>query len=137
MNNPITISTIIAAPISRVWSAFTTPSNIEKWNHAGDDWHCPKASNELIVGGKFCYTMAAKDGSMEFDFIGIFTDIDSEKYLAITLEDDRKMEVHFSEVNGQTTVIEKFEAETENPREMQEIGWQMILNNFKKHVESE
>lgn len=135
MNNPISVSTIIAAPITKTWTAFTTPSNIEKWNYASDDWHCPKAINDFQEGGKFCYTMAAKDGSFEFDFTGTFTEIIPEKFIAIALDDQRKMEVHFSEENGQTTVIEKFEAENENPREMQEMGWQMILDNFKKHVE--
>jgi hypothetical protein len=37
---------------------------------------------------------------------------------------------------GQVMVIESFEAETENTEELQQMGWQAILNNFKKYTES-
>lgn len=136
MNNPITIQTSISLPLSKVWNAWTNPDHITQWNYAVNDWHCPRAINELEVGGKFCYTMPARDGSMEFDFSGTYTELIAENLIAITLDDHRKMEVHFSEENGQTKIVESFEPENENPREMQEMGWQMILTNFKNYVES-
>ena len=136
MRNPITIHSSIAAPLNKVWDSWTNPEHITNWNHANNDWHCPRATNDLRVGGNFCYTMAAKDGSMEFDFKGTFTELVDEKFIAITLEDQRKMEVHLTEENGEIKVAESFEAENENPRDMQEMGWQMILDNFKTYVES-
>jgi hypothetical protein len=33
-------------------------------------------------------------------------------------------------------VIEIFDPESENPVEMQQAGWQMILDNFRKYTES-
>jgi hypothetical protein len=33
-------------------------------------------------------------------------------------------------------VVETFEAESENSVELQRQGWQAILDNFKKYVES-
>jgi hypothetical protein len=80
--------------------------------------------------------MAAKDGSFSFDFWGIHDEIKWNEFIASTMGDGRKMEVKFIADNSTTKVIEMFEPETENPVEMQQQGWQMILNNFKKHVES-
>ncbi len=34
-----------------------------------------------------------------------------------------------------TLVTEQFEPEQQNPEEMQQMGWQMILNNFKEYTE--
>jgi hypothetical protein len=61
----------------------------------------------------------------------------TNQVIAYTLQDDRKVRIEFSEKGGETMVVESFEAETENPVEMQEMGWQMILNNFKAHAESQ
>ena len=131
----ITIQTSISAPIDKVWVSFTTPEHVMQWNNASPDWHTPKAENDLQVGGKFSYTMAAKDGSFSFDFWGIYDVIIPNKEIAYTLGDDRKVSIHFSEVDGQTHIVETFEAEDTNPVDMQRMGWQAILDNFKKFVE--
>ncbi|WAC40672.1 SRPBCC family protein [Pedobacter sp. SL55] len=132
----ITIKTTINAPIEKVWQYFTEAKYIMQWNNASPDWHTPAATNDLIVGGKFSYTMAAKDGSFSFDFEGIYDDIQENKYIAYTIADGRKVEIIF-EANGDTVEItETFEAENQNPIEMQRGGWQAILDNFKKLVES-
>lgn len=132
----ITIKTTINAPIERVWTYFTKPEYIMQWNNASPDWHTPAATNNLTVGGKFSYTMAAKDGSFSFDFEGIYDDVQENKLITYTITDDRKVEVIF-EVNGDIVeVTETFEAENQNPIEMQRGGWQAILDNFKKLVES-
>lgn len=64
----ITVSTTVNAPIATVWNAWTAPEHITQWCHASDDWHAPHAENDLRVDGKFLTTMAAKDGSVSFDF---------------------------------------------------------------------
>lgn len=135
MNNPITVEATINAPIEKVWQYWTEPEHVTKWNHASDDWHSPKASNDLTVGGSFSYRMEAKEGSFGFDFGGTYTDIKEHQCIAFTLGDDRKVRVDFSSQDGQTHVVELFEAEQTNPREMQQAGWQAILDNFKKYVE--
>ncbi len=132
----ITVQTTINKPISTVWDCWTQPEHIVKWNFAGEDWHCPAASNDLRVGGKFSYTMAAKDGSFSFDFSGSYLQIAEKKHLEILLDDERKVWLEFSENGNETIVIEKFEAESENTPELQQTGWQMILDNFKKHAET-
>lgn len=132
----ITVQADINAPLSKVWECWNSPEHIVQWNFANDEWHSPKAENNFNVGGKFTYTMAAKDGSFSFDFWGIYTEIQDQKSLAYKLGDDRKVNVTFEDIDGLTRVKETFEAESQNPVEMQQAGWQAILNNFKKYVES-
>ncbi len=133
--NTLTVKVDINAPIQKVWQYFTQPNHIMQWNHASDDWHCPAATNDLQVGGKFVYTMAAKNGSVSFDFSGTYNDLLTEELLLIILDDNRKMKVTFSSIGDETEVIEEFEPETQNPIEMQQAGWQAILDNFKRYVE--
>lgn len=136
MTNPISVQTLISAPIENVWNGWITPKHIEQWNHANEDWYCPKAENNFVIEGRFCYTMASKDGAFSFDFMGKYDDIVPLKSISITLDDNRKIQINFSEEDKQTRIIELFEAENENSRELQEAGWQAILTNFKNYIES-
>jgi uncharacterized protein YndB with AHSA1/START domain len=132
----ITVETVINAPINSVWKKWTNPDDIVKWNNASDDWHTTRAENDLKVGGKFLSRMEAKDGSMGFDFSGTYNTIKPNEIIEYTADDNRKVQVHFFDGDDKTTIIEVFEAENENPLEMQKSGWQSILNNFKKYTES-
>ena len=132
----ITVSAIVAAPLTNVWEAWTKPEHITKWTFASDDWHAPSAENDLSIGGKFRTTMAAKDGSVSFDFSGTYTDIQPQQLIAYEIEDGRTVEIVFSSNGNETEIKESFEAENTNPIEMQKEGWQAIINNFKKYVES-
>lgn len=132
----ITIETTINAPVEKVWKAWTTPADIVQWNAASDDWHTTKSENDLRTGGKFSSRMEAKDGSMGFDFWGIYDEVKPNELITSTLGDGRKLTVTFINKGDQTEVKEAFEAENENSIEMQKNGWQSILNNFKKHTES-
>jgi len=132
----ITVEAVVNASIEKVWASWTEPKHITKWNQASDDWHCPKAANDLKTGGKFSATMAAKDGSMSFDFEGTYTNVKSPERLEYKMPDERKVLVVFSKNGNQTKVVETFDPETENPIEMQRQGWQAILDNFKKYTES-
>ena len=134
--NPITIEALINAPLSKVWAYWTEPAHIMKWNAASEDWHTPSATNDLRTGGTFTARMEAKDGSVGFDFGGTYTDVVPNQRIAYSMSDGRKVEVLFSEENGQTKVVETFDPETENPEDFQRAGWQSILNNFKKYVEA-
>jgi predicted 3-demethylubiquinone-9 3-methyltransferase (glyoxalase superfamily)/uncharacterized protein YndB with AHSA1/START domain len=132
----VTVQTTVQAPIEKVWEMWTKPEHITNWNFAIDAWHSPKAENDLKVGGQFNYRMEAKDGSMGFDYTGTYTAINAHKSIAFTLDDNRKVQVHFSVVDEGTFVMETFAVEDSNDVEMQKNGWQSILNNFKKYVES-
>ena len=132
----ITVETTIKAPISKVWEHWTKPEHIVHWNFASDDWQCPIATNNLQSGGEFNWRMEAKDGSMGFDFTGIFDQIIENELITYTLSDGRKVEIKFAEIKGEIKLSESFEAEEINSHEMQRAGWQSILENFKKYVES-
>lgn len=131
----ITVATTIAAPIENVWKLWTEPEHIKKWNNASDDWHTPKAQNDLRKGGKFLIRMESKDGKMGFDFSGVYDNVKTNELISYTLDDGRKVKITFTSVGNNTKVEEAFEAESENSIDMQESGWQSILNNFKKYAE--
>jgi uncharacterized protein YndB with AHSA1/START domain len=132
----ITIETEVQAPLATVWEAWVTPEDITSWNFPIDEWCCPRAEIDLQVGGKFNYRMEAKDGSVGFDFEGSFTKVEPRDSIHLVLEDDRVVTVEFIEKANGVRVVETFCAEHENSPEQQRQGWQSILNNFKKHVES-
>ena len=131
----ITVETLIKAPIEKVWQFWTTPEHITKWNNASEDWHTTRAENDLEPGGKFLSRMEAKDGSFGFDFEGIYTDVITHEKISYTTLDDRKVAITFSQTKNGIQITETFEAENENPLEMQKLGWQAILNNFKNYTE--
>ncbi|HOX82302.1 MAG TPA: SRPBCC family protein [Chryseolinea sp.] len=132
----ITIETVVKSPIEKVWQFWSESNQITQWCSASDDWHTPYADNDLRTGGKFKSTMAAKDGSVSFDFEGVYTNVQKYKLIEYDIADGRKVEITFSGNGNETKVVESFEAEGENPIEMQRGGWQAILDNFKKHTEN-
>jgi uncharacterized protein YndB with AHSA1/START domain len=132
----IVLETLVNKNIQTVWKCWTMPEHIVNWNFASDDWHAPAAKNELNVGGKFTYTMAAKDGSMSFEFEGIYHEIIPLKKIRYQIIDDRWVEIIFEELAEGVRIVEHFEPETENSHELQREGWQAILNHFKRYVES-
>ena len=132
----VTVETSVDASIDKVWESWTDPKHITQWCHASEDWHAPYADNDPVTGGKFKTTMAAKDGSFGFDFVGIYSLVITKELIQYELEDGRKVSIDFTTGSGKTRVIENFDAETMNPVEMQREGWQAILDNFKKYTES-
>ena len=132
----ITVENTINAPVEKVWAYWSAPEHITKWNNASEDWHSPRAENDLRTGGKFSARMEAKDGSMGFDFGGTYDEVKTNEVIAYTMSDGRKVVVNFTKEGDQTKVIETFDAEETNPIEMQRGGWQAILDNFKKYVEA-
>jgi len=132
----ITVEATVNAPVEKVWDYWNNPEHIKGWCFASDDWQCPRATNDLQVGGKLDARMEAKDGSFGFDFWSVYKDIQPNKSLSLSMGDGRVWDVQFESNGDETKVIEVFEAEHANPVEMQRGGWQMILNNFKKYTEA-
>ena len=132
----VTVESTIQAPVEKVWERWTQPKHIINWCSASDDWHTPRAENDLREGGSFITRMEAKDGSMGFDFGGVYDAVRKNEYIEYTMEDGRKVQITFSPKGDETKVVESFEAESMNPVELQKGGWQAILDNFKKYTES-
>jgi uncharacterized protein YndB with AHSA1/START domain len=136
MPQSITIAATINAPLATVWKCYTTPEDIVQWNAASPDWHTTHAENDLRPGGRFLSRMEAKDGSFGFDFGGEYDAVETEKLIAYTMGDGRTVRVTFAPAADGVVVTVVFDAENENPLDMQRAGWQSILNNFKAYVEA-
>jgi uncharacterized protein YndB with AHSA1/START domain len=131
----ITVETTVHAPVAKVWRAYTTPGDIKKWNAASDDWHTTKASVDLRDGGSFSSRMEAKDGSFGFDFAGTYIKVVPNALIEYTFG-DRVGVVEFVQGADGVTVRVSFDAENQFTVEQQRQGWQAILNNFSRHVQS-
>lgn len=132
----ITVEVTINASINTVWESWTQPQHIINWSFASNDWHSPKAENDLKVGGKFSSRMEAKDGSMGFDFEGKYTKVEGQKTIEYAMADGREVSISFEDLGENTKVTETFEPENINSLELQKGGWQAILDNFKKYTET-
>ena len=134
----VTVSIGINAPLETVWMSLTSPEHITKWYQASDDWHAPFALNDMHEGGRFKTTMAARDGSAGFDFVGTYTEVTPHEHYSYVMDGDdkRTVTVTLTETPESIIVTESFDPENENPLEMQRNGWQSILENFKKYTES-
>lgn len=130
----ITVQQQVAADINTVWQSYTQAQHIVKWNAASDDWHCPEAEVDLRVGGRFRSRMAAKDGSMSFDFEGSYTRVDAHQALSYQMDDGRVAEIQFESNATGTLVSVVFDAETLHPIDMQQQGWQAILDRFADYT---
>ncbi|KAN0042318.1 hypothetical protein ACTFIV_004881 [Dictyostelium citrinum] len=115
--------------VETTWDYYTKPEHITKWNTAHESWHCPSASNDLKVG--------AKDGSMGFDFEGIYDEIIQFQLIKYTMKDGRKVTTTFTGNSNQTTTLKNvYDLDNKYPIEHQKQGNQCILNNFKNFIES-
>jgi uncharacterized protein YndB with AHSA1/START domain len=99
--------------------------------------------------------MEAKDGSFGFDMTGKYDIIEPMSKIAYTmgemkeyfLDAGRKVEILFEQTKAhpdkdgaeggvfQTKITEHFDAETIHSLEMQQAGWQAILENFRRYCE--
>jgi uncharacterized protein YndB with AHSA1/START domain len=131
----ITVETTVAAPIEKVWAAYTTPNDIKQWNAASDDWHTTSATVDLRVGGAFSSRMEAKDGSMGFDFAGTYTQVEKNRLIEYAFG-DRLAQVTFDNTPQGVRVQVTFDSESTHSEEQQRAGWQAILHNFTRYVEA-
>lgn len=132
----ITVETVVKADLDPVWHAWNDPEDIKQWNAASDDWHTTRSTVDLREGGKFSSRMEAKDGSEGFDFEATYTRIVPRERIEFRMEDGRTVEVEFAVAADGVRVTETFDAESENPPELQRQGWQAILDSFARHVEA-
>ncbi|MDX5437944.1 MAG: SRPBCC family protein [Pontibacter sp.] len=133
----LVVETVVQAPADKVWELWTTPAHITQWNFATDEWHCPRAENNITPGGRLAWRMEAKDGSMGFDYTGVYEEVVPQQLIRYKLEDGREVSIRFDDLAGKTKVTESFEAKDSHAAEQQRAGWQAILDNFRKYAESE
>jgi uncharacterized protein YndB with AHSA1/START domain len=132
----LTVTAKVNSSVEKVWDYWTQPLHITRWNAASGDWHTPRAENDLRAGGKFLSRMEARDGSFGFDFGGVYDAVTIHKYIEYTLDDGRKVTIAFEPVGRETKITETFEPEKTHSLELQQTGWQAILDNFRKYAET-
>lgn len=132
----ITVAATTHVPVAKVWEAWNTPADIIQWNTPDPSWHTPSSENDLKAGGRFKHRMEAKDGSFGFDFEGVYDKVELHKEITYTMGDGRTATTLFAEQDGNTTITTTFDPETENDPEFQKQGWQSILDNFVKYIET-
>lgn len=141
MENPervnITVETTVSVSPDIAWAFWTEPRHITQWNQASDDWHTPRAENDLRAGGTFSSRMESKDGKYGFDFGGVYDAVEPYRRIAYTIGDGRKVSVLFESVKNGTKITETFEAESENSVELQRSGWQAILDSYRRYAEKQ
>ncbi|HEY3390668.1 MAG TPA: SRPBCC domain-containing protein, partial [Prolixibacteraceae bacterium] len=98
----ITVQAEVHAPVKLVWKLWLSPEDIVKWNSASEDWHTPRAENDPRVGGVFNCRMEAKDGSMGFDFYGVYKTVKTNELIEYTIGDGREVKIEFKS-NGNIT----------------------------------
>lgn len=131
----LTVTASVHAPVEKVWQYYTESAHVIQWNNASPDWHTPRAENDLRTGGRFLYRMEARDGSFGFDFTGTYDAVEEWALIQYTMDDNRKVSVTFRQTEDGTEVTTVFDAESMNPLDMQQAGWQAILDNFKRYTE--
>lgn len=131
----ITVETHVKADLGKVWGAYNNPADIKQWNAAQDGWHTTSSTVDLREGGTVMSRMEAKDGSAGFDFEGTYTRVVPKRLIEYRMSDGREAKIEFAERPDGILVTVSFDAETENPPELQRQGWQAILDNFGRYVE--
>ncbi|CAD0002649.1 SRPBCC domain-containing protein [Flavobacterium salmonis] len=132
----ITVQTSVNAAIEKVWEFWTIPKHIQKWNNPTDDWYTPAVENDVKDGGKFKYTMATKDGSISFDYEGIYTKVDKFLVIEYQLVGNRTGSVQFESQGDKVKITEIFEPEKTHPASEQKQFCQGVIDNFKKYTEA-
>lgn len=136
MNNKIKVHVKVNGPIDKVWNVCNDPSHITKWCTGHPDWHTPKATNDLKVGGQIYTCVEAKDGSTGFDWVNTYDEIIEHQLIINHIEDGRECEIKFEEVGESVSIVQWLDPESENTVELQKHGWQTIMSNFKAHIEN-
>lgn len=135
-NGTFTTEITIHAPIETVWEYFTDTKHIAEWSNGSPDWETTAIKNDLVSGGEFLSRMSAKDGSQSFDFGGVYDEVVPHEKIAYTMGDGRTATTTFEQLGESVRVAQVVDAEQENPIEMQKGGWQNMLDNLKRVIES-
>ena len=136
LTESIEIAVTVKNRLPLVWEAWTDPDHIRNWNFASPKWYCPCACIDLRPGGAFTYRMEARDGSVGFDFSGTYTQVEEGKLIAFELTDHRRVQVSFTPQAEGVLVLQRFDPDKENPRDLQREGWQAIMDNFRYYAGS-
>lgn len=135
MNGQITVQTTVRVSLKNAWEFWNAREHIAGWAVDSDDWEITAAENDLRVGGKFTVRTRTKDGSETVDFVGEYTNIETQNLIEYDLEDGRRVKVEFEELPDAVRVTEVFEPEEGSDKEEQQKSWLATLENFRAYAE--
>ena len=131
----LVVKITIDVPVEKAWELYKNPLHNEKWNIASDDWTCTIISNDMVVGGTILAKMEANDGSISFDFEGVYDFVNEHRSFMYTKKDGRKFNTIFEDCSGCTKVTFAFDPDVAYSSEIQRMVWDKILHNYKKYAE--
>lgn len=134
-NVMLQVMTTVAFDIETVWHKWNDPHHIRHWYFASDDWYVTHVRNHLEAGGELVIGMAARDGSVAFDFKGVYDEVVEFDRLSMTLDDGRIIQIQFVDDGDNIMIKERFEPDEETAPELQQEGWQNIIDSFKRYCE--
>jgi uncharacterized protein YndB with AHSA1/START domain len=144
MRNSITIERTIASPVTRVFDALITPSDLTQWHHAGHGWSTPYAEVDPKVGGRIKIAYADEKGNVAFDLTAVIDEIVRPTRYAYRLclgeivkDDDRLVAIDLHEVEGATHVTLELDLENVNSADLQRQGWTEHLDNLEAYLGNE
>ncbi len=131
-----------AAPVERVFDAFTTEEVMRRWWHGEHDWETTEAEVDLRVGGAVRVVMRDPGKDAEHGGGGHYTEVDPPARLAFTwVWDDEPhetlIEIEFEEADGVTTV--RFTHSglwDEEAVRSHEYGWSNCFDNLERTLEA-
>lgn len=137
LSDYIMVRTEVNCNIEDAFNMWTLADHIKEWYFSTDDWHVTSVTSDLRIGGRLVIGMAEKNGSMSFDFSGCYVMLVPDEIVILRLDDGRDVQVHFEAIDDSHARVEEYFVPDGNaPRDMQEAGWQGIMNHFKSYAES-
>ncbi|MBC9915138.1 SRPBCC domain-containing protein [Chitinophaga varians] len=131
----LSASTLVKAPIEKIWDYWTGPEHIMQWNNPSSEWKTTSVENDVRSGGKFSFVMEAENGG-GFAFAGAYDEVIPHEKLSYVLSDGRRTIDLFSITPEGVTITELFDPEKGTPEAEQQAFCAGVLEHFRRYVEN-
>ena len=142
LKTTVQIDRTFAAPVERVFDAWTSEEVLKRWFHAEREWETSEASVDLRVGGDLRVVMRNPEKDEEYGGGGRYTVIEPPDRLAFTWVWDREaheslIEIEFEE-EGDGTLVRFTHSGLldEEAVRSHEHGWNGCFENLERALEA-
>ena len=131
------ITRVIAAPIERVFAAWTDPAQMSRWFFVEETWSA-EVENDLRAGGAFSIKMRSGEGTM-LDCSGVYLEIDPPRRVVFSWTSyavtDTRVSIDLLEVEGGTELTLTHEGLVDvEVRKMHAQGWGGCLASLERYL---
>ena len=141
-NVSLSIRRTLAAPVDRVFHAWTDPAALRHWFASGETYECLIAETDLRVGGRYRLGMRSPDG--EENYVGgEYREIDPDRRLVFTWawestpERESRVTVEVRpEGDGTLLVLTHERFADEAIRDLHHKGWTGCLDMLTRFLEA-